>query len=682
MSFLNALLKTKLENADCAFDLKYDGAATTSARTVKKIQKQSDGNIIDNNLPSIEGYLLSIEPAKSTKVQDLTLTVLITKKPKNFENSPHVFELPGSGAVVQLAVERWPNKAKDPVSVPHYFSPIPNVVEIGGIVQIQVKPAGNGPRGSDLKVGSYPPSTYIELSGVVFETKQPETTDKYVGVWGRASGFSYVKEAFPVHERTGKLIEAMLNESPSLQRQMAHSYSHLTATPVAKLVADAQADAAFLAEVYPSVLSKHADGVVRAGDVAEMPLLAPGCETAIPHVAALLHQSQTNLKTLLDVHQCFDVEGTSKNGFSGARKLTIPIVQTAITPSNDVKCAKRAKTGHGMLAFGAVHFPEFFVKRPDVLADMVLQPSPDKLNADKTKDLRAFVVDCVAVNVLTRNHADGGDEWDVTLPKVAGGAPLVPKQFTISAKAGVMFDLKNTLGLYDFRRLPDVFHTLLPYASVFFMPKHLTPPVSGPNAENQPGLADEDYGASGFKQLIDFKGAIETVGIRVSDSWVVSVVPRDDDDDLARTPEEPIQYFQTLQSGEKLRPSPPKFATHGYQCLNGTADNDIKKLLKKTTLPPKTALEFYVVFEGCDKIKNHARANEDPVVGEQAIKDAFKTTDEDALAEAVAKYAGVYAVVVSTSKSDRGESSDTENKEANDDANPSKKAKAASDDEE
>lgn len=656
---MNSFYEKLLANADAAFDVKYSAAGPVGvARAAPRTKSQVFQNVIDNSLPTIEGYVLDVSPSRSEKVKDINFTVAVTNvgfKP----DSPHVLKLPNTGAVVQLSTSRWSNPTNEKCSIPHFFGKVPHFVELDGIISLSVKPAKNGPLGSELKLNSYPIGTKLELGNVIFETKRPKD---FWACYGSAATISLVKEAPPVHERVGKTIENALNESQGLQRQMAHSYARLSVETIASMTADVQADAIVLADAYENKLVEFAEKAIVAGekDPVNLPLVEDGGDEAIRAAVGKLRSFVG--ENLLDLHDLFDPDGLCWTGFSGARKLMAPIVQRGVPPQIDQACMRRAETGFGAQTFGVTQFPDdnTYPAGTKLLAEMVLAPAPEKVAAEKTKNIGAFAIDCVATNIVTKD-ADG--EWVPIRPKLQNGTSLATKQFLLSAKAGKTADIKNLLGVYDFKRNPEVFHTLVPYMSTIFMPNKLAPSAA-PYPDVQP-QQEADWGF-GFRHLFDFAGAIQTVGIAVSEAWIDSYV-LDDDDETAQTLAEWQQYAEQGADGKPLHPQQPKLGTHGYVCLNGVPDTNVKKLFKKVQLPTGTTLKCFAVFAGCDKVKDHYKANTNPEIGEQAIKSHFKTFDDDGLIDVVKKEVAVYAVVVANPKRKRDDeaasSSDTENKD-------------------
>jgi hypothetical protein len=618
---------------DASFDLNYGDAAAKpgSARSAPRAKKTYSENLIDTQLPSLTGIVIDVTPMGEYKKSKITLGVTSVHTPVSCR---HVVELPNSKTVVQLGIGRWANPDNKKVAIPHYFDKLPHLVELDGIVTIDVADAKNGPLGTDLKPGSYPLGTKLMVSNVVFELKLHK--GRY-NAWGQGVSVTQLEEAAPIPGRIGSAIERLAMGSAGLQRLAGHGFARMASEPL--FAEDVKKDAAFLADTYEKIIEDFRDAIVKADDGIELPMIED-VGSILAKVAALREFKGT---AMADLHDLFDPDRASKTAFSGSTKVVTPVFQMGSSPVDSI-FMQRDETSVGTFGFDLTSSTkeesDAFWTDKKVLGEAVLKPNYMKLDYDPTVSIGAFWMDTVAVNIMTKND----DGWRIHTPKIADGTTaFAVKQLLFSAKNGKIFDVKNLLGVYDFGRMPGVFNTLIPYASVFF-PLAKTAPVSGKASPIENPMLEGDWAAG--TPLIDFYGAIKSVGVAVSEKFLVDFI-WDEMDECAKVPDEPIQYVENESDGKTpLEPKPPKLATNGYLPLNTVPEFNFKPKLKTDKLAPGQSIVFRAVFKGCDDLTKNTSVNTDPAAGEAALKEHFQTADVAELSEKLRKDVVVYALLV------------------------------------
>jgi hypothetical protein len=432
-----------------------------------------------------------------------------------------------------------------------------------------------------------------------------------------------------------------MTNSAGLQRAAAHGYARLAAEPI--FATAVQQDALFLADTYERIVDDFRDAIVKADDGVEMPMIEDAA-SILAKVAALREFKGT---TLADLHDLFDPDHASKTGFSGASKIVTPVWQLGMSPAEAV-AMQRDQQGVGGIGFGLMCSTQAesdsFWGDKTVLAEAILKPNPQKVAFDPTTSIGALAFDTSSVNIMTK----GDDAWTIHTPKLANGSTaLAIKQPSFSATKSKAIDVKNMLGVYDFARMPAIFNTLVPYASVFF-PSYKTSPICSKASPVKNPLLDGDWGAGGCPILIDFYGAIKNVGVAVCEKFLVDFI-WDDMDEYSKVPDEPIQYVEVESDGKTpLEPKPPKLATNGYLALNTLPEFGLKNKIKKTDKLAAAGqdLIFRAVFKGCDDLTKNTSVNTDPAAGEAALKEHFQTVDSVELSEKLRKNVVVYALLV------------------------------------
>ena len=618
---------------DASFDLNYGDAAASlgSARSAPRAKKTYVENLVDTHLPSISGVVLDVSPGMFNK-SNVTLGVTGIHIPVG---SRHVVELPNSKTVVQLGIGRWANPENKKVAIPHYFDKVPHLVELDGIVTVEVADGKNGPLGSDLRPGSYPLGAKVMVSNIVFELKK--SGKGYFGAWGQGSAVTQLEEAASIPGRVGSAIDALIAGSAGLHRLAGHGFARMASEPI--FAEDVKKDAAFLADVYEKIVEDFRDAIVKADEGVELPMVEDA-GSILAKVAALREFKGTSL---VELHDVFDPDRASKTAFSGSTKVITPVFQMGMSPAEAV-ATQRDKQGVGGIGFGltcsTAGESDAYWGEKLVLAEAILKPNEKKINYDPTGSIRALAFDTSTVNICTKG--DGG--WKIHTPKLANGkTALAVKQLQISASKGKQFDVKNLLGVYDFGRMPGIFNTLIPYASVFF-PIAKTAPVSGKASPIENPMLEGDWAAG--TPLIDFYGAIKNVGVALSEKFVIDFA-WDEMDECAKVPDEPIGYSEYEADGKTvLEPKPPKLATNGYLPLNTVSEMNFKPKLKTDKLAPGQSIVFRAVFKGCDELTKKSSVNTDPAAGEAALKDHFQTADVAELSEKLRKEVVVYALLV------------------------------------
>lgn len=662
-SFNDRLKKVQSESGSISVDwsgFQQNFSDLGDARQAPLSRQLDDANVIDKALPTIRGRIVDVQAGKIGGRMDLVVAVTTVSTPPGSECHIKVLE---SGACVQLGVSKWKNPVKEMIATPHVFCAPFFAVELDGILAISV-PTKNAKVGAGkvdvLEFHHIQIGAMVEIPNVsvVYRTSE-KTSNGYVAASGGTPSVEAVASQPFVADRISTLFKTISSECPGFQRQLCRSLARLTNCPCPALVESARKDAAELEAHIRALVVSHANHKVVIDSARSVDVLSEDAKASMLLAADALSdfsKADRPVNTLapgneVDFHHLFP--------FDGRRAHIVPLIQNSMSPSINAEYVKREISGFGVAAFGIRYLADENDKsdpanKLNFAAEAVLSASVEKLSrtdADKrNKSIGAFSIDARALNLCMKQ----GKTWEFHIPTLDTGVAISAKQCLFSATKAARCDIKNVIGFYDFFKMQMIFHTIIPYCNFAFFTADYEPVATshgfGLEASSMQPALGSDFGGTrpgeNIHNIVDMTTAIASVGIRIPKTFVSENVLYEDGTVVTADPFQ--QYGELMKDGKTMSPPvPPKLETHGYCPINSISETNFQAKLRK--IPEGTgSVEFYAIYDGCDKVADHASANNDETAGETALRAFLTSGDREKLSvsDAIKQNVAIYAIAV------------------------------------
>lgn len=691
-SFADRLKKLQQENKAVAVDWKAQGAQTCDelgvARQAAPTREIDAANTIDKGLPTVRGRVVDATPGKIPDSMEIVIAITEVDVPSSSPDS-HIVKLP-SGAVTQVGIAKWQNPVKEMIAAPHIFPDKCFAVELDGNLAISVPTKKNakvgGVKVDALEFVHVQPGTFVEIARVALEYRVGKESGRafVIANAGSITVLDPLKKQPFVSTRHAVLFKTLNEECVGYQRQLCRSLARMTGCAHPELVKSARADAKALAARIAHLATTFKDHKVVIDAARSVEIMSDAACESMKEAAIALNAWGDPDRPMGAVAGA-EVDFHAVMPFDGSRAHIVPIVQNGMEPSQDKEVIKRGVTGFGVNANGLKSLED----NPDPVhpsnklkfaAEALLTVAADKLaRTDEQKrkqSIGALVFDVACVNLCIR---DDDGKWKFCTPSLTGGAAISPMQCSFSAVKEARFDAKNTVGFYDFDKMPMVAHELCKFMPQLFFANDYdqVATASGFGVEassTQPAVA-ANWGGTRPGATVhnkwDMCSGIQSVGVRLSEAFVKKVAVHAEDGTVVT--KQPHQEYGMLGTDKKtlMPPAPPTLEKNGYVPINAIAETNFAAKIRNA--PEGTgAVHFYAIFEGCsafpdDAPHKHEVANVSDVAGEAVLMHAMdrKYTGID-LNDAIKDHVAIYAVatpkVLKVMKREAAEdSSDEEN---------------------
>jgi hypothetical protein len=659
MSTFAARLKAKKEAAEAA---KGDDAPSVPVMSAGNARKRKHSVLstdpespIDSTIVDFQvyGMVAGSTPADKHGFNSINVFVHTITVPKD---AAHLLQLP-SGLVAQLGMRKTENPDHVIVRFPHHFTPGLTIIPPSLHVQFKFDPKkDNGFSLNDLTMGRR-----VTINGAALGYRAATDRPASFNCIASSIEINKAQKAPLVMDAVSTLFE-FARDSPYFQLAARYYYASRLGFVDANRFEAMKLDCNALRAFTANVLKTHGDSFLKIGEdkVTKQAKTVPMIpESAKDFMKSVIHKLDLYVEQDYGQH----MEARSEGSFLGAVSFgafddtgghdsaCYPLLQLGESPTIVNEYLDTSNTGNGIFHDLLCDDDEDHQKtaaKLNAAAQVVVRPTEESTVFDRSNPPKVFNIEVFAAN-LGAKTSDG--KWQFSTPAIKTEdeslASIVGWLFIVSLRAGGM-DLKNVLGLADMR-LPMVISTLLPYANAVFMTDDCVQTAAA-YAEGfeghsfmQPSLAGQ-WGPKGWfpaaKHVVDWVNAIKSVGIAVSEEVVEKYAVDAAGETLSSDTIDNFQIFAEVDRDNKpvaLRAS--TLRANGLYCVNGVPGEQFQAKLK--ILPEGAAdYEFYAVFKGCDKLKNHGMANVQDDDGKELGRNILESLpNQDKINENVAFYA-------------------------------------------